>query len=102
MQKLTFRLDEADAKKLRDLATLKGMTFSAYMRKVLEPVLASDRTFAGWVVEGEHLTVVYAWLRQHEKIRAIISLREAMGLGLKEAKDIVDDILAKNAHLMGV
>lgn len=102
MKKLTFRLDDTDAQKLLDLAAKNGMTFAAYMRKVLDPVLASDRTFNGWQVKGEHLTVVYAWMRRNEKIQAIKALREAMGIGLKEAKDIVDDIQAKNAHLMSI
>lgn len=92
MHKFTLRLPDEMYERLVEYARERNLGFAAAIREMMEPFCGEKLTVQGYEMPRQLIGEIYSFLRTRQKIQAIKRAREILHLGLKEAKDLVDEI----------
>ena len=95
MHKLTIRVSEKMHKALSAEAEREGASMAELVRNFVSQHIAvpgEGRKINGVLITSALLTRLRSWCDRGQKIQAIKDLRMATGLGLKDAKNIIDDL----------
>lgn len=103
MHKLTVRVSTPMLAVLQEQAEAQGLPIAEIIRNLVSvkyPIPGEGRVLTNWkgqetTVNSALITEVRKFYDANLKIQAIKAVRASLGLGLKEAKDIVDTLFSE-------